>query len=345
MSSTPKHLAMYQAFGWSPPQFAHVGLLLDQDGQKLSKRLEATNLSELRDKLGVFPETLMNFVALLGWSHKNRSDAMSMEELIRNVSHSIDWRFYLLTSPQASMKFTRGDTKVALEKLWFLQRRHASRYAASQPPKPSNPSHDLEELAVKPILASVERQALQDPARFSFYTSIPEGEARFEFLRSIIWADASNYTTPDDFISRSTYLFTPPTPSTLASNRPYTSLHHFRDEANSEVPLPIIHRYFQILLNVPEGEWYKTELKARIEVIVKEGTAGSIKNLPKTEASGGMEQESAVQKSWQKLVHTYIRSALVGGMPGPNSVDTMLILGRSESLRRLEAAANAWNSD
>jgi glutamyl-tRNA synthetase len=79
---------MYQAFGWSPPQFAHVGLLLDQNGQKLSKRLEATNLSDLRDKLGVFPETLMNFVALLGWSHKGRSDAMSVEDLITNVPHS-----------------------------------------------------------------------------------------------------------------------------------------------------------------------------------------------------------------------------------------------------------------
>jgi glutamyl-tRNA synthetase len=243
------------------------------------------------------------------------------------------------------MKFTKGDTKVALEKLWFLQRRHASRYAATQPPKPSNPSHDLEELAVKPVLASVERQALQNPERFSFYSSIPEGEARFVFIRNIVWADASNYTTPDDFVSRSKYLFTPPTPSTLASYRPYTGLHHLRGEAKSEVPLPIIIRYFQVLLNVPAEKWNKTELKARIEAIVKEGTAGSMEDIPKTEASADMEQALAVQKSWQKLVHTYIRSALVGGMPGTNSVDTMLILGRSESLRRLEAAANAWKSD
>lgn len=87
---------MYQAFGWSPPQFAHVGLLLDQDRQKLSKRLESTNMLELRDKKGVFPETLTNFVALLGWSHNIRSDVMSMEDLINNVHISLHFTCQLL---------------------------------------------------------------------------------------------------------------------------------------------------------------------------------------------------------------------------------------------------------
>jgi glutamyl-tRNA synthetase len=84
MSSTPKHLAMYEAFGWQPPTFAHVGLLLDQKKQKLSKRNGAANLAEWRSK-GIFPEAMVNFVALLGWSHNDRRDVMNMEELIRNV--------------------------------------------------------------------------------------------------------------------------------------------------------------------------------------------------------------------------------------------------------------------
>lgn len=84
MSSTPKHLAMYQAFGWEPPAFAHVGLLLDKDKQKLSKRTGSIDIESWRQK-GVFPETLTNFVALLGWSHSLGKDAMSMEDLIRNV--------------------------------------------------------------------------------------------------------------------------------------------------------------------------------------------------------------------------------------------------------------------
>ena len=85
MSSTPQHLALYQAFGWTPPQFAHVGLLLDQSRQKLSKRLKNTNLKRMRDEDGIFPETLTNFVALLGWSHRESSDVMSMKDLIENV--------------------------------------------------------------------------------------------------------------------------------------------------------------------------------------------------------------------------------------------------------------------
>jgi len=75
---------MYQAFGWEPPAFAHVGLLLDKDRQKLSKRTGSIDILEWRKK-GIFPETLTNFVALLGWSHKADSDVMSMENLIRNV--------------------------------------------------------------------------------------------------------------------------------------------------------------------------------------------------------------------------------------------------------------------
>lgn len=87
MSSTAKHLALYEAFGWEPPAFAHVGLLLDKNKQKLSKRHGATDVASFRD-MGVFPETLTNFVALLGWSHGQNSDVMGLEDLIKNVSVS-----------------------------------------------------------------------------------------------------------------------------------------------------------------------------------------------------------------------------------------------------------------
>lgn len=84
LTSTPKHLAMYNAFGWTPPAFAHVGLLVDETGNKLSKRNFDTDIDSFR-KREIFPETLNNFVALLGWSHDKRSDVMSMKELEDNV--------------------------------------------------------------------------------------------------------------------------------------------------------------------------------------------------------------------------------------------------------------------
>lgn len=82
--STHMHVAMYQAFGWQPPTFAHVGLLLDKDRKKLSKRDGAIDVSAYRDA-GYFPETVANFVALLGWSHDKSHDIMGMQELIDNV--------------------------------------------------------------------------------------------------------------------------------------------------------------------------------------------------------------------------------------------------------------------
>jgi len=77
---------MYDALGWQPPNFAHVCLLVNRDQQKLSKRDGAMDIASYREEKGIFPETLANFVALLGWSHEKRGDVMSMEDLIRHVS-------------------------------------------------------------------------------------------------------------------------------------------------------------------------------------------------------------------------------------------------------------------
>ena len=77
---------MYEAFGWTPPAFAHVGLLQDQAGQKLSKRKMDIDISSFR-RNGMFPEALVNHVALLGWSHTLGNDFMDMKMLTENVSY------------------------------------------------------------------------------------------------------------------------------------------------------------------------------------------------------------------------------------------------------------------
>ncbi|MFZ2804348.1 MAG: glutamate--tRNA ligase [Patescibacteria group bacterium] len=67
LSSTPKHLFIYEAFGWTPPKFAHLPLLLNSDHSKLSKRQGDVAVQDYLDK-GYTPEALLNFVALLGWN-------------------------------------------------------------------------------------------------------------------------------------------------------------------------------------------------------------------------------------------------------------------------------------
>ena len=75
---------MYQAFNWEPPIYAHVGLLQDPTRQKLSKRDLSSDIREM-ERQGIFPEALVNYVALFGWSHRLGNDFISLHDLINNV--------------------------------------------------------------------------------------------------------------------------------------------------------------------------------------------------------------------------------------------------------------------
>ena len=80
ISNTPRQLLLYEAFGWRPPQFAHVSMVLGPDHSKLSKRHGATSVSEFREK-GYLPEALANFLALIGWSPGENEELLPLAEL------------------------------------------------------------------------------------------------------------------------------------------------------------------------------------------------------------------------------------------------------------------------
>ncbi len=83
MSSTPKHIYLYQAFGWKAPVFMHMPLLLGKDGKKLSKRKNPTSIFYFRDS-GYLPEALMNFLTLMGYSMPGDQELYSLDEIIKN---------------------------------------------------------------------------------------------------------------------------------------------------------------------------------------------------------------------------------------------------------------------
>lgn len=85
LSSTPRHVLLYQAFGWEPPLFAHLPMILGPDKSKLSKRHGATSVTELKDQ-GYLPEAVLNFLALLGWSLDDHTEILSRQELVANFS-------------------------------------------------------------------------------------------------------------------------------------------------------------------------------------------------------------------------------------------------------------------
>jgi len=80
LPSTPKHILLYQFFGWKIPKFVHLPLLLNPDKSKLSKRQGDVAVEDYLEK-GYLPETLINFVALLGWHPKNDREFFTLEEL------------------------------------------------------------------------------------------------------------------------------------------------------------------------------------------------------------------------------------------------------------------------
>jgi glutamyl-tRNA synthetase len=84
LNNTPRQIQLYQSFGYDPPEFAHLPMILGSDKTKLSKRHGATAVTEYID-LGYLPESLVNYLARLGWSHGDQ-EIFSRQELIEKFS-------------------------------------------------------------------------------------------------------------------------------------------------------------------------------------------------------------------------------------------------------------------
>ena len=83
LSNTPKQVAIYEAFGWKVPEFAHLSTILGSDRERLSKRHGATSIASFRE-MGILPEALVNYLALLGWGAEGGTrETFTEEELTR----------------------------------------------------------------------------------------------------------------------------------------------------------------------------------------------------------------------------------------------------------------------
>ena len=357
MASTPLHYDLYTAFGWEPPIFAHVGLLLDKNKAKLSKRNAdlALDVRGLREDHGVLPETLCNFLALQGWSNPNKNDVMTMDELAQNFD----------------LKFTRGNTMVLMEKMWFLQKAHVQRLCEET-------RSGRNKKAMKPVLdrvvAEVERKYV-DLASALPLTSQKLSVAAY--CRNILLADSAAYQNAAQFVDRNSYFFAYDLPT--ESDSPSTQL-----RADSQVSTLDIQNLIQSLLATvnPEKTYTNpahpkpltdaspselalakppTDLErasARIHAFLnleiwRRSLAGSPTpdhDLPFTDQpvditstakalSVGSEGAGAEMlkryKQWQKLTMRYLRGKLAEGTPGPGVGILMAVLGYKECCRRL----------
>src|SRR2546430_5480545 len=105
LSNTAKHIALFKAFGVEPPKYAHIPLILNADGSKMSKRDRGASLTTYLDE-GFLPEAVNNYLCLLGWSPKDNTEKLSLAEVVE--------RFDL---PQ----ILRHNAKFDFEKLVWLQ--------------------------------------------------------------------------------------------------------------------------------------------------------------------------------------------------------------------------------
>jgi glutamyl/glutaminyl-tRNA synthetase len=126
LPSTPKHLVLYEAFGWQPPRFAHTPLILNPDKSKLSKRQGDVSAVSFLER-GYLPETILNFIATLGFNPKGDQELYSPQELqelfsLEQVKPSgavlnmekLDWmnRHYLREAPLDALARALGTTSM-----------------------------------------------------------------------------------------------------------------------------------------------------------------------------------------------------------------------------------------
>lgn len=108
IANTPRQILLLEAMEVDPPTYAHIPLILGEDGKKLSKRHGATSLNEFRDK-GVLPAGMMNYLALLGWHPSDDQEVFSKDDLVE--SFTID-------------RVQKSPATFSMEKLRWVNRQH-----------------------------------------------------------------------------------------------------------------------------------------------------------------------------------------------------------------------------
>lgn len=304
MSSTPLHAALYNAFGWTPPAFAHVGLLTDKDQAKLSKRNFDTDIGALKTIHGILPESLANFLALLGWRNPTRDDVMEMNKLIELFD----------------LKFTKGNSIVSFDKLWYLQKNHAK---------------IIIERAMQSSTADPSFENLLDLLESAARTAYPNSRALATqdlriYMTKILFIDAKTYENPSSYVERNAYFFTTLPP---ASPSPDTSIS--KSDLHTAA-MDVLKNFDQtVTKDVTVSAPTYTEIKTRLDATIAE-YARVIGEVIQQRATVDGEVDKTRMKEWSKHLHHYLREKLCSGRPGPGSSQVMAVLGHEECWRRLE---------
>ena len=160
LMNTPKHLQLFEAFGIEPPAYAHIPLILNMDGSKMSKRDQGAAIGEYATQ-GYSPEAVFNFLALLGWSPKDENEIFSPEEIIEKFTIE---------------SINRAPGKFDIEKCGWVNQQHLAKLSPEDFATAAQPYVDAAGIATDKkfitIAASIQekvRLLTEVPAMISFF--------------------------------------------------------------------------------------------------------------------------------------------------------------------------------
>ncbi len=191
LSNTPKQVAVYEALGWPVPEFAHLSTILGADRERLSKRHGATSIANFRD-MGVLPEALVNYLALLGWAPAGGTrEIFSLQELVKEFSLE---------------RVTPSPAVFDMEKLYWLNRHYIKGCSSER----------VEELA-RTYLAGVAVQELATPGGGEPPANHPSPPEMEKWLASITHMLAPSVDRLDQLPERAALIFNYDAPAALAN--------------------------------------------------------------------------------------------------------------------------------
>jgi glutamyl-tRNA synthetase len=231
LPSTPKHLSLYEAFGWNVPQFAHVPLLASVSGAKLSKRHGDVSVEDFR-KRGYLSESILNYLALMGWnahSDGETSDVLTLDEMVDRFELS---------------GITKGAAVVTSDKLHYLQKQHYIR--ASEDTK--------------------RRHGLIATAQDLLRESCPEKPFSDEYVGKVIDVLKERMVDPLGLPEIGEYFFQEPRYDT-----PEARKFAKRFARTQVIPLPDLLRVANDKISaIPDQNWNEAEFDDKIDDLLKE---------------------------------------------------------------------------
>ena len=265
LSSTPKHIILYDYFGWEKPVFAHLPLLLNPDKSKLSKRQGDVAVEDYRDK-EYLKEALINFVALLGWNFGDDKEFYEMDELIE--------KFSLERVHKAGAVFN-------LEKLNWLNYEHLRRKSDSE--------------VLKILRTEIDKSEFNND------------NYQDEYLLKVIGAMKERVNFVSEYLTKSRYFFESP------QSYEEQNLKKRWKGGSAELLKKLIENFSQ-LQNPSKEDFEKALNETANELNVGKG----------------------------KLIHP-LRIALSGVGEGPGVYDIISVLGKEETMARINKALEKIN--